>query len=267
MIRKLSLLVLATALIVSACGRQVTPDRAGVGPGGLNSGFIQIKFRTLAPLDYTNVKYVIAFNTTADIGTPYAKFGNTANNYLHYSYWIVVDANAAATLLPTIQQFVTPVSGSGQTGPKYAATLPGINPSQLILNPNSNGQGTEFTITMSRALFNGLITPSPGPTGTPSPTPSPTPTGATPSPSPSGSPSPSPTSTPLYSNVWYWNFFTQASGGTVDAFSTSAFGANDTSFSYPFDVSTPFDVVQNANTPGITPASAQIIGAEFINAP
>lgn len=267
MIRKLSLLVLATALIVSACGRQVTPDRAGVGPGGLNSGFIQIKFRTLAPLDYTNVTYVIAFNTTADAGTPYARNGNTANNYLHYSYWIVVNSNSVATGLPTIQQFVTPISGTGQTGPKYAATLPGILGTQLMFNPNSNGQGTEFTITMSRALFNGLITPSPGPTGTPSPTPTPTPAGSTPTPTPSGSPTPAVTPTPLYSNVWSWNFFTQSAGGTVDAFSTSAAGAGDTSYSYPFDVSTAFDIVQNANTTGITPASAQIIGAEFINAP
>jgi len=267
MIRKLSLLVLATALIVSACGRQVTPDRAGVGPGGLNSGFIQIKFRTLAPLDYTNVTYIIAFNTTTDGGTPYVSNGNQAKNWLHYSYWIIVDAHAAATLLPTVQQFITPISGSGQAGPTSPVTLNGINPAQLILNPNSNGQGTEFTITMSRVLFNGTVTPSPGPTDTPSPTPTPTPVGATPSPTPSGSPSPAPTPTPLYSNVWYWNFFTQTGGGTVDAFSTNAGGIGDNQFSIPFDVSTTFDLVQNANTPGITPASAQITGAEFINAP
>jgi len=267
MIRKLSLLVLATALIVSACGRQVTPDRAGVGPGGLNSGFIQIKFRTLAPLDYTNVKYVIAFNTTTDGGTPYALNGDAAHNWLHYSYWIIVDSNAVTTGLPTVQQFYTPISGSGQPGLKQVLTVQGILGTQMQFNPNSNGQGTEFTITMSRTLFNLLTSPSPGPTGTPSPTPSPTPTGATPSPVPSGSPSPAPTAAPVYSNTWYWNFFTTYGGGTVDAFSQTASGANDINFSYPFDVTTPFDIVRNATTTGITPASAQIIGAEFINAP
>ncbi len=267
MIRKLSLLVLAASLIVTACGRQVTPDRAGVGPGGLNAGFLQIKFRTAAPLDFTNVAYVITFNTTGSGGTPYARNGNVANNYLDYSYQIIVGGNGALAG-PVLYQYVTPITGTGQTGPKQAQQVNGYFPSQLQFNANSNGLNTEFTITIDRSLFNGNYTPAPTATPTVSPSPTPTPVGATPSPTPSASPTTAPTPPPTFSNIWAWNFFTVAGGGTVDAFSVTGNGPIDTNFSRPFDITQTFDLPYNATSlPAITPASAQISGAEFVNAP
>src|SRR5581483_3726414 len=44
MIRRLTLFVLVTALIVSACGRQVTPNPPGTNGTGLSPGFMKIKF-------------------------------------------------------------------------------------------------------------------------------------------------------------------------------------------------------------------------------
>src|SRR5258708_2185157 len=46
MIRRFTLFVLVTALIVSACGRQVTPTPAGLDGTGIAPGFMQVKFRT-----------------------------------------------------------------------------------------------------------------------------------------------------------------------------------------------------------------------------
>lgn len=36
--------LVATAIAVSACGRQVTPDPPNSGPGGLSPGFMSLKF-------------------------------------------------------------------------------------------------------------------------------------------------------------------------------------------------------------------------------
>jgi len=278
MIRKLSLLVLATALIVSACGRQVTPDRAGVGPGGLSPGFIQFKFRTAAPLDFANVTYSVVLNTSGTGVTPYAPNGNVGRNYLDYSFRIDVGgAGPNGTVAATLWQYVTTVVG-GQTGPVDVRPVTGFFPSQLILNPNSNGQGTEFTLTVDRRIFNGIQTSSPSAspsatptasaTPTPSPTPTPTPAGATPSPTPVSSPTLAPTIPPNFSNVWYWNYFTSAGNTTLDAFSLIGAGAQDQQFSVPFDVTTSFELTRNASAlPSITPASAQITGADITNAP
>jgi hypothetical protein len=278
MIRKLSLLVLATALIVSACGRQVTPDRAGVGPGGLSSGFIQFKFRTAAPLDFAHVTYSVVLNTSGTGVTPYAPNGNIGRNYLDYSFRIDVGgAGVNGTVAPTLWQYVTTVVG-GQTGPVDVRPVTGFFPSQLILNPNSNGQGTEFTLTIDRRIFNGIQTSSPSAspsatptasaTPTPSPTPTPTPAGATPSPTPVSSPTLAPTIPPNFSNVWYWNYFTSAGSTTLDAFSLIGAGAQDQQFSVPFDVTTSFELTRDASAlPSITPASAQITGADITNAP
>jgi len=273
MIRKLSLLVLATALIVSACGRQVTPDRAGVGPGGLSSGFIQFKFRTAAPLDFANVTYSIALNTSGTGGTPYATNGNINRNYLGYSFRIdVANTGPGNTLAATLWQYVTTVTGGGQTGPIDVRQVTGFFPSQLILNPNSNGQGTEFSLTIDRRIFNGIQTSSPSasPSISPSPTPSatPTPAGATPSPTPSSSPTLAPTIPPNFSNTWYWNYFTSVGNTTVDAFSLIGAGAQDQQFVDVLNVNAAFEDKQSASAlPGITPASAQIAGADIINAP
>ncbi len=273
MIRKLSLLVLATSLIVTACGRQVTPDRAGVGPGGLTSGYMQLKFRTVGQLDFSTYLYVIAFNTTGTGSSPHAL--NAANtNFPDFSYEFVV-GGSGGTANVALYQIIKQLPGGGQTVVQARPLQIG---NLVNLNTNSNGQGNEFSLTFSRTLFFGLFTPTPGPTPTLSPTPSPTPTGATPSPVPTGSPTAVPTVAPPFSNIWYWNFFVAqpAPGGSFDlttptimAFSQANLGASDTTFvGGPLDINTNFDTapVNATLSPTVAPA-AQISVAAFLNAP
>ncbi len=273
MIRKLSLLVLAASLIVTACGRQVTPDRAGVGPGGLTAGYMQIKFRTLGQLDFSNYRYVIAFNTTGSGSSPHA-LNAAVTNFPDFSYEFVVGGTGGVANVALLQ-FIRQVPGGGQTVVSTASVPIG---NLVNLNTNSNGQGNEFSLTFSRTLFFGLFTPTPGPTPTLSPTPSPTPTGATPSPTPSGSPTAVPTIAPPFSNIWYWNFFVSqpAPNGAFDlntptimAYSLSNLGPADGTFiGGPLDINTSFDFTPiNATiSPTVVPA-AQIVGGEFLNAP
>jgi hypothetical protein len=274
MIRKLSLLVLATALIVSACGRQVTPDRAGTNGQGLSSGFMQVKFRTLQPFDFSNVRYVIAFNTSGTGGTPYAP-NAFSTNFPNYSFEFIVAGSGGLYNIELYQFIRQTVAGGATTVTPQLITY---SPALVNFNANSNGQGTEFTLTFSRTLFFGIFTPSPTNTPPATPTPTPTPVGATPSPTPSGSPSPAPTPTPPFATTWYWNFFTaqppvpgqiEQQSLTLDAFSMNGLGPADNSTVLgPLDITSNFDLVYNASVgPTITPASAQITGAEFLNAP
>ncbi len=53
MIRRLSfgfVVVIITAFIVAACGRQVTPNPPGLGPGGAPPGYIAIHFDVAGPI-------------------------------------------------------------------------------------------------------------------------------------------------------------------------------------------------------------------------
>ncbi|MFY9665851.1 MAG: hypothetical protein WAK19_15515 [Candidatus Cybelea sp.] len=57
MIRKLSfgfVIVLVTAFIVAACGRQVTPNPAGLGAGGAPPGFMAVIFDVQAPFNFSS---------------------------------------------------------------------------------------------------------------------------------------------------------------------------------------------------------------------
>src|SRR5579872_7234684 len=58
MLRKMLFVVFVAAFTFAACGRQVTPDRTTT-PSGIPAGFMQVKFTTAAPMDFTNVQYVI----------------------------------------------------------------------------------------------------------------------------------------------------------------------------------------------------------------
>src|SRR5271170_7186225 len=57
MIRRLSfgfVVVLVTAFIVVACGRQVTPNPPGLGPGGAPPGYMSIIFDVAAPFNFSS---------------------------------------------------------------------------------------------------------------------------------------------------------------------------------------------------------------------
>lgn len=271
MVRKLVLVLCAMSLTLASCGRQVTPNRAGTS-GGLQPGFMQIKFNTYQTMDFTNVWYVIALNTATPApgtnGEPYAFNGNPQQNWVNYSFEIIVyqlpgQSAPTASLVQFISQ--TGVGGGIIKVPSQPFT---VTPQQLQLNPNCNGNGTQFCITIDRHVFSGIGSA----TATPSPTTSPT---TSPSASPTASPTPGATS-----GVWYINWFTvqptgagpQGGGSVIDA--PGALGPSDQQWLPPntnYDTGTAFDSPWNAvpapGWPQVTPSQAQIAGGEVLNAP
>jgi hypothetical protein len=268
MIRKLALFVVVTALVVSACGRQVTPDRAGTTPSGLNPGFMQIKFRVVAPFDFTNYRYVIVFNTSGTGTAPYSNGANT--NYLNYSFEFIVGGSGGVLGGPALYEFYNLTSSGGPTNvqPVLIPYAPGT---QLLFNPNSNGIGTEFSIIFQRSLLFGIpLTPTPAPTATPTQGPTASPT---PSPTPTGGATPVAQPTSATQNIWYYNFFTaQVNGGQlIPLDALGANGVNDQSFGpgNTLDTQTSFDLPYYvpAGAPAGPTGSSTLSGSEFSNAP
>ena len=278
MFRKLTLVLCVTALTLASCGRQVTPNRIGTSGSGPPSGFIQIKFSTVQPLDFVNTWYVIALNTAGPApgtnGMPYPLNGNQSQNWLNYSFEIIVaQQQGQSGPQASIIQFVTQPNPGGGPPLKYPTQPFTLTPQQLLLTPNCNGQGTQFCLLIDRNVFAGLISSSPTPSPSPTPTASPTAT-------PSGSPSPSPsTSPPTVTGTWFINWFTVNPGGAtsgagavIDA--PGPQGVNDQTWTpagSPYNTATQFDVPWQAVPPPGWPqassGSAQIAGGEVLNTP
>ncbi|MBV9269869.1 MAG: hypothetical protein JO165_02165 [Candidatus Eremiobacteraeota bacterium] len=197
---------------------------------------MQVKFRTAQPMDFTNVRYVIAFNTSGTGGTPYPLYCNASNNWRDCYFQFIVGGNGSSATAQLIQFFRQP--GPNNTVSVSIQNLP-FTPQDVILTTNSNSQQTEFTLTFNRALLYGL-----------------TPSGAT-----------APPTTAAQVN-WQMNFFTTDTSGTI--LDTPGFnGANDVTFSFSVDVTQPFDT-QFTSPPGATQAAnqaAQITSGEVINNP
>jgi hypothetical protein len=263
MIRKLSLFVFVTALVVSACGRQVTPNRPGYGGG--TPGYMTVKFNVQSPFNFASYRYVFVFNTTGDGITPYGNVLQT--NYQGYSFALVVSSNGGGTAGVQAVQYIR------QAGTNVPI-LANLNPSavQLQFNPNSNGLGTQFTVTFARALFYGYVTPSPGPAlATLSSTRSPA--AATPTPSPSPSPTSSASAAPYPTTQaqvnWTFNAFVYQPGAPSALDSMGSGGGTDTTFQSPqLATNQAFDNVVTASI-GVIPSdpAAEITGVEFINNP
>jgi len=280
MLRKLVFVLCAMSLTLASCGRQVTPNRPGTS-GGLPSGFMQMKFSTYQPMDFTNVWYVVALNTAGPApgtnGQPYAINGNQQQNWLNYSFEIIVYQLPGQTSpQPALIQFVSQQSVGGGTYKSPVRLI--YNPQQLVLTPNCNGLGTQFCLLVDRHLFSGINgSPSPSPTGSASPTPTPTssPT-SSPSVSPSASPSPS-----AFAGTWNINWFTVTpaiggagtGGAVIDA--PGPQGVNDQTWlpspNLTYDTTTAFDwtwnAVQPPGWPQVNPPAAQIAGGEVLNSP
>jgi hypothetical protein len=260
----LALFVLALGLAV-ACGRQVTPS-----PTFNNNlaGTIQIKFRTVGPLDFTQFNYWIVFNTSGQGGEPYAPALQQCNAK-NFSYVFVVGASTggAGTVLPVLLQFYTIPGVCARTQPFN------VNPSLTSLQPNSNGQGTEFTLTFARSQL--ALPPPTQPTGTPSPSSSPS-ASPKPTPSPTGSAQPSSAPTPQSSptaasqSTWFVNLFTTDNANPPHVLDALGFGATDQTFSAgQFDVNSQDQLVWQQPTELNPPAnsSAQLQGFELVNTP
>jgi hypothetical protein len=254
MIRKVGFsLVFVTAIIVAACGRQVTPNPPGTGPGGLLPGFTSIKFDVAAPFNFSSYQYFVVFNTTGNGQTPLTN--PQTNNWANYSFAIEVGGNGGSTFAGPIEFLRTP----GFTGQPALIHL-GATPQQFQYIANSNGTGTEFTIIFQRIIFSGLNSPTPSPAPSTSPTP-------TPSVGPSGSPTPNPVKI-----NWLFNAFTTQSNANgqiqfVDSMGT--FGPTDTTFVSPnLAMNTCFDQVVQAQSLALQiDPPAQIESVEIANNP
>jgi hypothetical protein len=231
-----------------------------------------IRFRVAGPLNFTNLYYVVIFNTSGNGQEPYAA---AFQSYVNYSFALVFGGTALSGASYQLLQVISTGSSAG-----YTTRAVPINPLYITsFNANSDGMGNEFTFTFNRLLLltvpnpNATATPSPTSTPTQGPSPSPTPTATpTPSPTPSGAtpnPNATPTTSPGTGTLWAMNFFsTDTSFNPIDAIANN--GINDVSFTYPVDTTQNFDVPINKPVPEpvyVSNQSAQIIAIEVINSP
>lgn len=242
MIRKLLFAsALLTAVIVAACGRQVTPNPPGLGAGGAPVGYMVVKFDVTAPFNFANYQYWVVFNTTGNGVTP----GTLpfTNNWAGYSAAIEVAGNGGAT-------FARPIQFIRNTNPAIPPAFLPLNttPAQFQYTANSNGGSTEFTVQFQRQIFNNIG-------------------GSTPTPSTSPSSSPQP-----FANNWTFNaFVTQANNANQLQFvdSMGVGGANNPQYnccSPALVVNQNSDNVYYALNSGIiTDPAAQIVSVEIGN--
>jgi hypothetical protein len=199
---------------------------------------MSIRFRTLGPLNFTNLYYVVVFNTSGNGQEPYAA---TFESYTNYSFALVFGGTALSGASYQLLQVISTGSSAGFT----TRAIP-INPLYVqTFNPNSDAQGNEFTFVFNRLLL--LTVPNPLASASPSPSPTAT-TTSTPS------ASATPTTSPGTSTLW----------------AIANNGINDVSFSYVVDTTQPFDQPVNKPIPPpvtVTNTSAQIIAIEVINNP
>ncbi|HEY1429859.1 MAG TPA: hypothetical protein VGF18_09820 [Candidatus Tumulicola sp.] len=149
-------LIVLTPMVVAACGRQVTPNPIGIGPGGASEGYTSVFFDVAAPFNFSNYQYWIVFNTSGDGSTPSTQ--PIVDNWAGYSAGIEVTGSGASTRAFAVQ-FIKEVS-KPHAIPTFKV-LP-TNSLQLSYNVDSNGSNTEFNVIFQRAVFLGIV-PSPAP--------------------------------------------------------------------------------------------------------
>ncbi len=147
MLRRAALVTFASAVVLAAaCGHQVTPS-----PSAANNnltGSMLIRFRTAGPFKFDKYDYSIVINTCGG-GTPYPNvYATTFLNYT-FSFDIGTTRFAAATNFPVLVQYLLRPGTSNQLNPTNVT----IQPTEYTFNPNSNGQGNEFTLTFPRGLL------------------------------------------------------------------------------------------------------------------
>jgi hypothetical protein len=163
MIRRLNfgfIVVFVTAFIVAACGRQVTPNPPGLGPGGAPPGYLAIHFDVSAPFNFSNYRYMVVFNTTGSGFTPSTDTLQT--NWRGYSFATVALGNGVASSAEAVQ-FVP--NKNPHIPPNWLNLF--TTPQTFVYNLNSNGSGTEFSILAKKSIFHGISSPSPSPSASP----------------------------------------------------------------------------------------------------
>ena len=232
--------VVLLGVIMAACGRQVTPNPAGLGAGGAPPGFMAVIFDVQAPFNFQQYQYMVVFNTSGSGVTPSTDTYQT--NWRGYSYAIIASGNGAVSSAHAWQFRFSP--SHPQAPPAWVPL--GTTPQTFSYNLNNNGTGTEFSILARKGIFS-TATPSPSPTA---PSPSPTPP-----------------------NVWTFNAFTaQASSlGRWTFFdSMGAGGPVDPQFvccQPPLDMTQCFDNTYFALDTQVSDPAAQIVTIQIANNP
>src|SRR5580692_7157660 len=159
MARRLSfgfVFMFAAAFIVVACGRQVTPNPAGLGPGGAPPGYVAIHYDVESPFNYSSNQYMIVANTTGSGVTPSTDTVQT--NWAGYSFALIALGNGGTSSAEAGEY----VPSNNPHAPPGFLKL-GTTPNQLSYNPNSNGQGTELSMIAQKSIIRGYASPSPSP--------------------------------------------------------------------------------------------------------
>ena len=144
------------ALLAIACGRQVTPNPEGLGPGGAPPGYIAVFFNTQAAFNFSNYKYFVVFNTTGNGVTPSTDTVQT--NWAGYSYALIALGNGISTYAEPVMFRVSP--SNPHIPPYWQVLYP--TPQQFSYNFNANGTGSEFSIlAQKRVLASPMPSPSP----------------------------------------------------------------------------------------------------------
>jgi hypothetical protein len=251
MFRWLGLAVVVVAMVLAACGRQVTGLNAA-GAGSIQPGHMLIRFRVAGPLDFTNVQYLMVFNTSGNGVEPYPQANLTG--YLNYNFALVVGGNQYTSQPILFQYYLAPGTTSGIQ--LFRITIP---PQLINYVPNSGGNptgGGEFTINFDRTLLYGV-----NPGGIPTPAAGPTPTAA-------ATLIPNVQATTAAQHVWAINFITtDPSGVPIDSMGLG--GATDTTFSFRIDTTQSVDnsITKAVGTGTVQNISATLQGFEVINAP
>jgi hypothetical protein len=146
------------ALGFAACGRQVTPTPAGLGPGGTPPGYMAVFFNVAAPFDFTDYQYMVVLNTSGSGATPSTDTWQT--NWSGYDFAIVAQGNAISSSASAIKYYRSSSNPRVPPGTQNVGTTPQL----FSYNLNPNGTGTEFSILAQRRIFNS----SPAPGATPS---------------------------------------------------------------------------------------------------
>jgi hypothetical protein len=232
MLRKIAFAcVILAGVIAAACGRQVTPNPPGLGPGGAPPGYLAVFFNTTATFNFTTYQYMFVLNTTGDGRTPSTDTLQT--NWDGYSYAMIARGNGISSFAQAYQ-FIR----SNQNPHIPPALQPLFPPPQLFsYNLDANGTGTEFSILAQKRIFSATPGPSPTPT----------------------------------SNVWTFNaFVTQANqqGQWVFYDSMGAGGPVDPQFVSPqLNMLTCFDNTYYGLNQNINDPSAEIVSIEIANNP
>jgi hypothetical protein len=203
-----------------------------------------IRYRVLGTLDFTNLHYLVVFNTSGNGQTPYAP--NIAT-YTNYSFILVFGGTQVAGAAYAVFQIIN----SGTSAGFQTVQLPQAPQFITSFNPNSSGSGNEFTFTFNRLLLQPLVSSSPSPT-------------------PAATPNPYPTLASGVSSLWAINIFSaDLLNNPIDAISIG--GINDVTFNtYVINTLQVYDVPVNKPVPPpvqVSNPNAQIVAVEIINSP